>query len=42
MCLSCVHLMRKCNHLAFNQMRILDRSEKGYAEVACNQFARDK
>lgn len=43
MCLSCIHLLRKCNHLPFNDMRPMSKPDKeGYLMVVCTDFKRIK
>lgn len=43
MCLTCIHLHRKCNHLEFTKMQVIKvYKEDGLKEVKCTDFVREE
>jgi len=39
MCLVCVHLHEKCNHLPFDEYRPMGKiDDEGYRQVRCEEF----
>ena len=43
MCIACIRLHRKCNHLPFETYRPLEKPDnEGYVTVKCEDFERHK
>jgi hypothetical protein len=40
MCIGCVHALRKCNHLNFPQMPVIDKKDPHYPIVKCVEYTR--
>ena len=40
MCCVCEHAHRKCNHLDFTKMPVIQKHKDGYKEVKCIEFER--
>lgn len=38
MCIGCVHALRKCNHLDFTAMQVIDKKDKQYPVVKCTDY----
>lgn len=43
MCLACDHLLRKCDHLPFNEYSPMGKvDDEGYRQVRCKEFTQEK
>jgi hypothetical protein len=40
MCIGCTHALRKCNHLDFPSMQVMDKKDKQYPIVKCTDYKR--
>jgi hypothetical protein len=38
MCIGCIHALRKCNHLDFTKLQVIDKKDKQYPIVKCTDY----
>lgn len=41
MCVGCIHALRNCSHLKFDEMRVIKVYKDGFREVKCSEYLKN-